>query len=127
MIAAAAMASRVRLRAREKKPARKPDVEFLKVASVRQEGVIRFEGDFKITGEKPVPGLIVSLHFFESGGILLTIQKLEIEEGTLNPGELKHFGLQGNDVPRAVSFKLSATDKAARDLNIAGAGPYPLD
>ena len=111
----------------QKKPQRKPDVEFLKVSSVRQEGKIQYEGDLKVTGEKPVAGLVIQLDFFESRGVLLTIQKIQIEDATLNRGEEKHFSVQGNDVPRAVSYRISARDASGRDLNVAGGGPYPLD
>ncbi len=111
----------------EKKAARKPDLQFAKVISVRQEGKIQYEGDLKITGEKPVTGLVIQLDFFESRGVLLSIQKIEIDDGTLSPGEEKHFSVQGNDVPRAVSFRLSARDRSGRDLNTTGNGPFALD
>ncbi|MBI3694263.1 MAG: hypothetical protein HY238_05425 [Acidobacteria bacterium] len=111
----------------QKKPQKKPDVEILKIASVRQEGKIRYEGDLKVTGERPITGLVIQLDFFESRKVLLTQQKIEIEEGTLNPGEGRHFSVEGNDVPRAVSFKVSAVDRTGRDLNVAGTGPYLLD
>ena len=110
-----------------KKPQRKPDVGFFKVSSVRQEGKIHYGGDVKVTGEKPINGLVLQLQFFESGGVLLTMQKIELEEATLSPGEEKHFAVQGNDVPRAVSFRFSATDRTGRDLSTAGSGPYALD
>ena len=113
--------------AAQKKPQRKPDVQFLKITTVRQGGTITFEGDVKVTGERPVTGLVMQLEFFESRRVLLTMQKIEVEEGTLNPGEEKHFSVQGNDVPRAVSFRISAVDRTGRDLNVAGAGPHPLD
>ena len=111
----------------QKKPQKKPDVEIQKIVSVRQEGKIRYEGDLKVTGERPITGLVIQLDFFESRKVLLTQQKIEIEEGTLNPGEERHFWVEGSDVPRAVSFKVSAVDRNGRDLNTAGVGPYPLD
>ena len=111
----------------QKKPQKKPDIALLKIASVRQEGKIRYEGDVKVTGERPITGLVIQLDFFESRKVLLNQQKIEIEEGTLNPGEERHFSVEGNDVPRAVSFKVSFVDRSGRDLNVAGTGPYLLD
>ena len=111
----------------QKKPQKKPDLEILRIASVRQEGRIRYEGDLKITGERAITGLVLQLDFFESRKVLLSQQKIEIEEGTLNPGDERHFTVEGNDVPRAVSFKVSAADRTGRDLNVAGTGPYLLD
>ena len=59
--------------------------------------------------------------------MLLSMQKIQVGDATLKPGEDRRFQVQGNDVPRAVSFRLSATDCSGRDLNLAGVGPYPLD
>jgi hypothetical protein len=125
--AALAAAALVRPARPEKKPHRKPDIEFSKVASSRQGGSFSCEGDLRVAGEKPVAGLVLLLQFFETGGALLTIQKIQVEEGTLQPGDQKHFSVQGNDVPRAVSFRLAATDRSGRDLSTAGVGPYQLD
>lgn len=110
-----------------KKARRAPDIHFVKVSSVRQEGKIQYEGDLKVTGEKPIAGLVIQLDFLESRGVLLSIQKIEIEDSTLHPGEEKHFSVQGNDVPRAVSFRISARDRSGRDLNTTGNGPFTLD
>jgi hypothetical protein len=120
-------ASPLRLLGSPKKPPRKSDIQFRKITSSRQEGAITYEGDLKVTGEKPVAGLILHIEFLDTEGILLTQQKIETTEETLTPGMEKHFAVRGNDVPRAVSFRLSATDRTGRDLSTDGSGPYPLD
>lgn len=112
---------------RKKKTPRPPDVEILKMSSVRQSGAIQYDGDLKVTADHPINGLILQLHFFESGGVLLSIQKLEIEEGAVQPGDEKHISVQGNDVPRAVNFRIELIDRAGRDLSVKGGGPFPLD
>jgi len=106
---------------------RPPDLEIVRIASVRQEGRISYAGAWKLTAEKPVTGLVLRLHFFESRGALLSMQKIQLEEATLAPGEEKAFEVQGSDVPRAVNFRVSATDAGGRDLTVSRAGPYPLD
>lgn len=111
----------------KKKPQRSPDIHILKVSSVRQEGRIAYEGSYKITGVRPVAGLVIHLEFLESRGILLSMQKIRLEDAALQPGEEREFEVQGKDVPRAVSFRVTATDAGGRDLYVTGAGPYPLD
>ena len=110
----------------QRKP-RKTDVAIVKITSTRQEGRITYEGLVKVTGERPVTGLTLHFEFFESRGVLLSQQKIQIDGTTLGPGDEKDFLVQGNDVPRAVRYKVLACDASGRDLTVAGEGPYPLD
>lgn len=126
-LAALAVGGTCFLSGAQKKQQRKPDIQVLKISSTRQEGKITYEGALKVTGEKSVAGLMLQFEFFESRGVLLSIQKIQVEDATLMPGEERNFHVQGNDVPRAVSFRVSATDAGNRDLSMAGGGPYPLD
>ena len=112
---------------KKQRSARKTDIEVLRLTSSRQEGKITYEGSVKVTGEKPVQGLLLQFEFLESRGVLLSQQKIQIEDATLAPGEEKPFLVQGSDVPRAVRFRVSAYDSGGRDLSVAGVGPYPLD
>jgi hypothetical protein len=112
----------------KKKPEHKlPDLEILKISSQRQEGSITYEGDVKVSGEKPITGLVLRIEFFESRGDLLTMQKIVVDDETIPPGGEKHFLIQGKDVPRAVSFRIAAVDRGGRDLSVARPGPYLLD
>ena len=110
-----------------KKPPRPPDIEILKMSSSRQEGTIRYDGALKVTADHPLNGLVLQLHFLDTQGVLLSIQKLAIEEGTVQPGDEKQISVQGNDVPRAVSFRIEVADRTGRDLSAKGGGPFPLD
>jgi hypothetical protein len=110
-----------------KRQPRPPDVHVVRFSSVRQEGVITYEGIVKVTGERPVAGLLLIFEFFATTKMLLSIQKIEVEPALMQPGEERSLHLQGNDVPRAVSFRLSAQDGSGRDLRLSGEGPYPLD
>lgn len=105
----------------------KADVAVLKMSSVHQNGVIEYEGDVKNVSEKPLTGLTMRVEFLDVDGVLASAQKIEIEEGALQPGEERHFSIQGRDVPRAVSFRVSFTSRGDHDLYTSGAGPYPLD
>ncbi len=109
------------------KSKREPDIAILKMSSLRQGGIIEYEGELKVTAAKPLNGLLMRVEFLDADGVLLSAQKIEIEEGTLSPGEERRISVQGHDVPRAVSFRISFTDRSKRDLTTGGAGPYPLD
>ena len=110
-----------------KKPRGKTAIEILRITSLRQEGRIVFEGELKVNKEKPIKGLVMHFSYFETGGDLLTIQKIPVENNTLAPGDEKQFQVQGRDVPRAVKFRVSVTDLEGRELSLANNGPYPLD
>lgn len=111
----------------QRKPKKPPDVQVVHLSSTRQEGQITYQGTVKITGEKPVNGLTLQFEFLDTRGVLLSQQKIQIDEATLSPGGEKQFSVQGNDVPRAVKFRVQACDASGRDLNVSGEGPYPLD
>ncbi len=110
----------------QRKQQRKPDIEIVTIASLRQEGTVEYEGIWRVTGNRPVTGLVIRLEFLDSGGRMVSAQSMELEAGTLQPGEEREFHIQGRDVPRAVRFRISVTDRKGRDLTIAGAGPYAL-
>jgi hypothetical protein len=111
----------------KKRPPRVADVQVVRLTTVRQEGVIAYDGTVKITGDKPVSGLVLIFEFLATTKALLSMQKIEVVEGALRPGEEHSFQFQGNDVPRAVSFRVSAQDNRGRDLSLSGEGPYTLD
>lgn len=105
----------------------KADVAVLKMSTVHQGGIIEYEGDLKNVSERSLTGLTMRVEFLDVDGVLASAQKIAIEEGVLQPNEERHFSIQGHDVPRAVSFRVSFTSRGDHDLYTAGGGPYPLD
>jgi hypothetical protein len=105
----------------------KAEVALLKISTVHQNGIIEYEGDLKNVSEKPLTGLVMHVEFLDVDGILTSAQKIEIEEEAIQPGEERHFSIQGHDVPRAVSFRVSFTSRGDHDLYTSGGGPHPLD
>jgi hypothetical protein len=103
------------------------DIEIVRLSTRRQQGVITYEGVLKLTADRRIPGLRLIFEFFATTKALLSMQKIVIEEGSLEPGEGHRFEVQGDDVPRAVSFRVSAEQVNGLELRLAGAGPYPLD
>jgi hypothetical protein len=105
----------------------KAEIAVLKISTIHQNGIIEYEGDLKNVSERPLTGLTMRVEFLDVDGVMASAQKIEIEEGVVQPGEERHFSIQGHDVPRAVSFRVSFTSKGDHDLYTSGAGPYPLD
>lgn len=106
-----------------KKP--KPGVEITEIQSTRQEGEVGFEGTIRVHG-KPLEGLILHIEYFDSRGVLLSIQKMQIEERLIEPDEELNFLLGGNDVPRAVEFEIKVTDGHNMEIRTVNGGPHPL-
>lgn len=106
-----------------KKP--KPGVEITEIQSTRQEGEVGFEGTIRVHG-KPLEGLILHIEYLDSRGALLSIQKMQIEERLIEPGEDLRFLLGGNDVPRAVKYEIKVTDGHNMEVRTVNGGPHPL-
>lgn len=119
----AALAGCLFVVAAAKKP--KPGVEITAVQSTRQEGELGFEGTIRVLG-KPLEGLILHFEFLDSRGALLSIQKMQIEERVIEPGEEVSFTLGGNDVPRAVKYEIKVTDGKRMEVRTVNGGPHPL-
>jgi hypothetical protein len=115
------------LAALPQRKSRKADIEVVRISSTRQEGRISYEGLVRATASRTLQGLVLQFEYFESRGVLLSQQKIQIAEGPIAPGDEKKFHVQGSDVPRAVRFKVLASEAGGRDLTVAGEGPYPLD
>lgn len=107
--------------------AKKPDpgVEIAEIQSTRQEGEVGFEGTIRVHG-KPIEGLILHIEYLDSRGALLSIQKMQIEQRVIEPGEELNFLLGGNDVPRAVKFEIKVTDGHRMEVRTVNGGPHPL-
>jgi hypothetical protein len=102
------------------------DVEVVDVESARFDGKAEFTGMVKVTRQKPIEGLLLTLEFLDAQGSLLTIQKQAIEDKQLNLGDEVFFDLEGRDVPRAVSFRVVMYDSKGMVLSVSGGGPYPF-
>jgi hypothetical protein len=107
--------------------AQKPsDVEVVQIETTRFAGKAGFTGSIKVTKDKPIKGLLMSLEFLDAQGVLLTILKQDIEDGEVAAGDKIEFDLGTRDVPRAVSFLIVMDDSRGERLLVAGAGPHPF-
>lgn len=107
---------------------RRPDVQVLEVKARRvEEGKIAVDGRVKVTGERPVKGLVIVFDFLSTEGETLTSQKVAMDEEELDRGEESTFHGATMNPPGAVRFRLRAFDAADRQLRLGNAGPFTIE
>jgi hypothetical protein len=107
---------------------RRPDVQVVEAKARRvEEGRIAVDGRVKVTGEKPVKGLVIVFDFLSTEGETLTSQKVQVEDGVVDRGEESTFHAATLNPPGAVRFRLRAFDAADRELRLGNNGPFTIE
>jgi hypothetical protein len=107
---------------------RRPDVQVVEAKARRvEEGKITVDGRVKVTGEKPVKGLVIVFDFLSTEGETLTSQKVQVDEGVLDRGEESTFRGATMNPPGAVRFRMRAFDSADRELRLGNSGPFTIE
>ncbi len=104
-----------------------PDVTVEEAICRRFEGDVLLDGRVRITAERPVAKLRLLFDFLGADRQLLQTKRTELEDGVLRPGEESEFHLRVADPVRAVLISIRAEDGSGRELNVARAGPYPIE
>ena len=107
-----------------KKPA---DVQILDTKAVRDAGKISVDGKVRVTGEKPLHGLVIVFDFRSPEKEVVTSQKAVIDEDTMETGREGVFRSEMADSARAVRYTLRAFDTHEKELRVANPGPYPVE
>jgi hypothetical protein len=110
--------------AAQKKPA---DVQILETKAVRGVTNITVDGKVRVTGEKPLHGLVIIFDFRSPEKEVVTSQKAVIDEDTLEAGREGVFHSEMADSARAVRYTLRAFDMHEKELRVANPGPYPVE
>jgi hypothetical protein len=108
----------------QKKPA---DVQILETKAVRGVTNITVDGKVRVTGEKPLHGLVIIFDFRSPEKEVVTSQRAIIDEDTLEPGREGVFHSEMADSARAVRYTLRAFDMHEKELRLANPGPYPVE
>jgi hypothetical protein len=103
-----------------KKPA---DVQILETKAVREPTRITVDGRVRVTGEKPLHGLIIVFDFRSPEKEVVTTQKAVIDEDTLEG--VYHSEMA--DTARAVNYTIRAFDMHEKELRVANTGPFPIE
>ena len=107
-----------------KKPA---DVQILETKAVRDGAKIKVDGKVRVTGEKPLHGLVIVFDVRSPEKEVVTSQKAVIDEETMETGREGVFRSEMADSARAVRYTLRAFDMHEKELRVANPGPYPVE
>jgi hypothetical protein len=106
---------------------KKADVQILETKAVREGAKISVDGKVRVTGEKPLRGLVIIFDFRSPEKEVVTSQKAVIDEDTLETGREGVFHSEMADSARAVRYTVRAFDNHDRELRVANPGPYPVE
>jgi P pilus assembly chaperone PapD len=106
---------------------KKADVQILETKAVREGAKISVDGKVRVTGEKPLRGLVIVFDFRSPEKEVVTSQKAVIDEDTLETGREGVFHSEMADSARAVRYTVRAFDNHDRELRVANPGPYPVE
>ncbi len=107
-----------------KKPA---DVQILETKAVRETTRITVDGKIRVTGEKPLHGLIIVFDFRSLEKEVVTTQKAMITEDTVDAGYEGVYHSEMADAARAVKYTIRAFDTHEKELKIVNTGPFPIE
>jgi hypothetical protein len=107
-----------------KKPA---DVQILETKAVRETTRITVDGKIRVTGEKPLHGLIIVFDFRSPEKEVVTTQKAMITEDTVDAGYEGVYHSEMADAARAVKYTIRAFDTHEKELKIVNTGPFPIE
>jgi hypothetical protein len=119
LIAALAMAQQ-----KAKKPA---DVRVLETKARREETRITVDGKVRVTGEKPLRGLVIVFDFRSPEHAVVTTQNTTIDAGLLENGYECSYHVEMADAARAVAYTIRAFDSHEKELRVENTGPFPVE
>ena len=109
---------------KQKKP---PDVEVLETKARREDARIALDGKVRVTGEKPLKGLVIVFDFRSPEKEVVTSQKTTIQDDTMETGREGVFHAEMVDAVRAVAYTVRAFDMHEKELRVANPGPYVVE
>jgi len=109
------------------KPKKPADVELLESKVVREPTRITVDGKIRVTGEKPLRGLVLYFDFRSPEKEVVTTQKAVITEDTVEAGYEGVFHSEMADAARAVRYTIRAFDIHEKELRLVNTGPFPIE
>jgi hypothetical protein len=107
-------------------PPQLPELEVKRALARRAGDTIGLDGTVKNVSKRPLHRLVLQFVFLASAREVVTVRKVVVVDGALNPGEESSFSYELRDEPRAIQFRILAGDAKNEKLRISGAGPYPI-
>jgi len=109
---------------KQKKP---PDVQIVETKAVRDSSKITVDGRVKVTGEKPLRGLVIYFDFRSPEKEVVTSQKTVIQDDTMDVGKEGAYHAEMVDAVRAVAYTIRAFDMHEKELRVANPGPFVVE
>ena len=109
------------------KPKKPADVRVLETTARREESRITVDGKVRVTGEKPVRGLVLVFDFRSPEREVVTAQKTTVDEETLENGREGTYHVEMADAARAVTYTVRAFDIHEKELRVENLGPFPIE
>lgn len=109
------------------KPKKAADVRVLETIARREATTITVDGKVRVTGEKPLRGLVIVFDFRSPEREVITAQKTTVEEVTLEKGSEGTYHVEMADSARAVTYTMRAFDNHEKELSIENEGPFPIE
>jgi|SRR5579863_2516291 len=107
--------------------AKPPDVQVVEAKCHRTEDKVTLDGKVKITGEKPLKGLVLEFVFLSDSAQVLTTQKTEVSDETIRKDEEESFHVEAYNTPGSIRYKIRAYDSADKELRIGNDGPFIIE
>jgi hypothetical protein len=109
------------------KPRKAPDLQVVETKARREEGKISVDGKVKVTGEKPLHGLVVVFDFRSPEKEVVTTQKTTVDDGALETGHECSYHVEMADAARAVTYTVRAFDIHEKELRVENTGPFSIE
>jgi hypothetical protein len=105
-----------------------PDLEILELKVHRIDGKVTLDGRVRNRSEKKLEGIIVFFDFLATDNAVITTQRTNLDDETLDPGAESGFRGVLIDPVRAVECRIQMVeDKSGRDLRLAKIVKVPIE
>ena len=111
----------------QQKPRKPADVQVLETKARREESKITVDGKVRVTGEKPLRGLVLIFDFRSPERKVVTAQKTTVDEEVLENGREGSYHVEMADAARAVTYTIRAFDFHDKELRVENTGPFPIE
>lgn len=107
--------------------AKKTDLDVLDVKCRRGEQKVMVDGKLHVNAGKGLRGLVLEFAFLSDSGDVLTTEKTEVTDETLQKDDEQPFHAETLNPPGAIQYKIRAFDGADRELRLGNPGPFVIE
>jgi hypothetical protein len=105
---------------------KKAEVQVVSTKAMRSDDRILVDCRVRVVA-KPLRGLVVYFDLLSPENGVVTTQKAVLDDERVQPGQERTCHSALPDEPRAVRFKIRASDLGERELRVGNDGPFPIE